>query len=84
YNNGWHTALDLVNLVTVSEAVARAALLRKESRGAQFREDYPEKDPAEGRSRIVVSKAADGSMKIDREPVPELTDELKQVIEEMG
>src|SRR5581483_6595308 len=41
YNPGWHTAMDLKNLLTVSEAIARAALVRKESRGAQFREDYP-------------------------------------------
>ena len=37
FNPGWHTALDLTNLLTVSEAVTRAALERKESRGAQFR-----------------------------------------------
>ena len=42
YNNGWHTAMDLPNMLEVSEAITRAALLRKESRGAQFREDYPE------------------------------------------
>ena len=41
FNPGWHTALDLKNLLTVSEAITRAALERKESRGAQFREDYP-------------------------------------------
>ena len=44
YNPGWHTAIDLKNLLTVSEAITRAAVERKESRGAQFREDYPEKD----------------------------------------
>src|SRR4029453_479929 len=44
FNPGWHTALDLKNLLTVSEAITRAALERKESRGAQFREDFPEKD----------------------------------------
>ena len=43
FNPGWHTALDLTNLLTVSEAIARSAVERKESRGAQFREDYPEK-----------------------------------------
>jgi succinate dehydrogenase / fumarate reductase flavoprotein subunit len=41
FNPGWHTALDLQNLLTVSEAIAHAALERRESRGAQFREDYP-------------------------------------------
>src|SRR5204862_4754283 len=44
YNPGWHTALDLKNLLTVSEAITRAALERKESRGAQLRDDYPDKD----------------------------------------
>ena len=48
YNPGWHTALDLHNLLTVSEAITRSALERKESRGGHFREDYPDKDPAFG------------------------------------
>ena len=48
YNPGWHTALDLLNMLIVSEAIARAALERKESRGAQFREDYPDKNPEYG------------------------------------
>src|SRR5207247_1006710 len=46
FNPGWHTALDLKNLLVVSEAITRAALERKESRGAQFREDYPNKEDA--------------------------------------
>src|SRR6185295_1969354 len=41
YNNGWHTAIDLHNLLTVSEAVTMAAIERKESRGAHFRDDFP-------------------------------------------
>src|SRR5580700_4157267 len=83
YNPGWHTALDLNHLLTVSEAVALAALERKESRGAHFRDDYPEKDPAFGTFKFVISKAADGAMKIDREPLPPMTEEQKQIIEEM-
>jgi succinate dehydrogenase / fumarate reductase flavoprotein subunit len=83
YNPGWHTALDLTNLLTVSEAITRSALERKESRGAHFREDYPNKDPAFGKVNIVICKGRDGTMQIRREPLPEMPPELKQIIEEM-
>jgi succinate dehydrogenase / fumarate reductase, flavoprotein subunit len=83
FNPGWHTALDLKNLLTVSEAITRAALERKESRGAQFREDYPNKDDAFGKVNTIISKAADGSMQVRLEPLPEMPDYLRQVIDEM-
>jgi succinate dehydrogenase / fumarate reductase flavoprotein subunit len=83
YNPGWHTALDLPNLLTVSEAVTRAALERKESRGAQFRDDYPAKDAAFGAFNIVVRKGPDGEMGISRQPLPPTSPELQAVIEEM-
>src|SRR5262249_24370280 len=54
YNSGWHTALDLANLLTVSEAITRAGLDRKESRGAHFREDYPDKVSTFGAFNIVI------------------------------
>jgi len=82
YNPGWHTALDLANLLTVSEAVTRAAIDRKESRGAQFRDDYPNKDAALGKVNTIVWKGSDGTMQLRREPIPEMPAELKQVIEE--
>ena len=82
FNPGWHTALDLKNLLMVSEAIARAALERKESRGAQFREDYPSKDERYAKVNTMTSKAPDGSMQIRLEPLPEMPDYLKQVIEE--
>jgi succinate dehydrogenase / fumarate reductase flavoprotein subunit len=83
FNPGWHTALDLKNLLTVSEAITRAALERKESRGAQFREDYPEKDERSSKVNIAIRKAEDGSMEVRLAPLPEMPDYLKQIIEEM-
>ncbi|HLQ67126.1 MAG TPA: fumarate reductase/succinate dehydrogenase flavoprotein subunit [Candidatus Limnocylindrales bacterium] len=83
YNPGWHTALDLRSMLTVSRAVTLAAMRRKESRGAHFRDDYPGPNPEEGRRNIVVRRGADGSMRIEEEPVREIPPELKQVIEEM-
>jgi succinate dehydrogenase / fumarate reductase, flavoprotein subunit len=83
YNPGWHTALDLTHLLTVSEAITRAAIERKESRGGHFRDDFPSKDAAEGKVSIVIKKAADGSMQARREPIAEMPLELKEVIEEM-
>ncbi|CAN5901045.1 hypothetical protein BH20GEM1_BH20GEM1_01730 [soil metagenome] len=81
YNPGWHTALDLRNLLIASEAVARAGLAREESRGAHFREDRPEKDPALDRTRIVIRKA-EGGMELRREALPPLPEELQRIIEE--
>jgi succinate dehydrogenase / fumarate reductase flavoprotein subunit len=83
YNPGWHTALDLHNLLTVSEAITRSALERKESRGGHFREDYPDKDGTLGKLNIVVRKERDGGMSVSRVPLPEMPPELKAIIEEM-
>jgi succinate dehydrogenase / fumarate reductase, flavoprotein subunit len=82
FNPGWHTALDLKNLLIVSEAITQAALERKESRGAQFREDYPNKDAWFAKVNTMISKATDGSMQIRLEPLPEMPEYLKEVIEE--
>ena len=83
FNPGWHTALDLRNLLTVSEAVTIAALERKESRGAQFREDYPEKSAEFGQVNTIVWKGDDGRMQIRRDAIPEMREDLRRVIEEM-
>ena len=83
YNPGWHTALDLNNLLTVSAAITRAALERKESRGAQFREDYPDKDERFSKVNTIVCKSADGEMSVRLEPLPEMPDYLKAIIQEM-
>ena len=83
YNPGWHTALDLHCMLIVSEAITRAALERKESRGAQFREDYPEKSAEYAKFNIVVRKGGDGRMELTRRPIPPLPAELAAIIEEM-
>ena len=82
YNPGWHTALDLQNLITVSEIVARAALERKESRGGHFRDDFPDKDPSYGKFNIVVRRGPGGEMQVTREPIPEMREDLKRIVEE--
>ena len=83
YNSGWHTALDLPNLLTVAEAITQSALRRKESRGAHFREDHSTKDAALGKMNLVVSKRPDGSMNIEQRNVAPMPDELQQIIEKM-
>jgi len=83
YNPGWHAALDLLNLLTVSEAITRSAIERRESRGGHFREDYPVKDANFGTFNLVVRKGHDGRMEVSRAPIPEMPDELKRIIEEM-
>ncbi|HET9012486.1 MAG TPA: FAD-binding protein, partial [Gemmatimonadaceae bacterium] len=83
FNPGWHTALDLPNLLIVSEAIARSALARRESRGGHFRDDFPEKDPAYASFNLVTRAGPDGSMQVEREGIPTLPDELAAIIKEM-
>jgi len=83
YNNGWHTAMDLENLLLVSEAITRAALMRKESRGAQFREDFPNKEKEWAQYNIVIERGADGAMRVEKRPIQPMPNELKTIIEEM-
>src|SRR5262245_21092816 len=82
YNNGWHTAIDLHSLLTVSEAVTRAGIERKESRGAHFREDFPAKSEAFSTFNIVIRKGPHGEMTLSRAPLDAVPGELQQVIEE--
>jgi succinate dehydrogenase / fumarate reductase flavoprotein subunit len=83
YNPGWHTALDLDNQLTVSEAIARSALERKESRGGHFRDDYPDKSAEFAKFNLVVKKGRGGEMELSREMIPPMPEHLKAVIEEM-
>jgi succinate dehydrogenase / fumarate reductase flavoprotein subunit len=82
YNPGWHTALDLSNLLTVSEAIARSAVIRKESRGAHFREDFPNKVETFAEVNTVVRKGPDGQMQVVQDRILNMRDDLKQIVKE--
>jgi succinate dehydrogenase / fumarate reductase flavoprotein subunit len=82
YNPGWHTALALPNMLTVVEAVTRAALERRESRGAHFRDDHPDKDEAAGRVNLAVRGGAGGEMQVEARPIPPMPAELARIIKE--
>jgi len=84
YNNGWHTALDLDNMLSISEMIAIAALERQESRGGHFRDDYPDKSAEWGKYNLKIIKGPDGKPRIERMPVYPLTDEMKACIEEQS
>ena len=83
YNPGWHLALDLRSLLTVSECIARAALERQESRGAQTRDDFPTTDAQWGKRRVVI-RQQDGGVVVSQEPLSEMPEELRQLVEEEG
>ncbi len=83
FNPGWHSAVDLEHLLTVGEAITRAALERRESRGAHSRSDYPDKDPAAASVNIVIQKGSDGTMETRRETMPAMPAELQAIVEEM-
>ena len=82
YNPGWHTALDLHNLLIISEAIACCALMRRESRGAHFRLDFTGKSQELARVNMVVRKDTDGRMQVNSEAIVPLTEEHKQIIED--
>ena len=82
YNPGWHTALELKHMLTVAEAIARAALERKESRGGHYREDFPEKSAEFGKVNIHVIKDASGEMIIKQIAKEKVREDLQQVIDE--
>jgi succinate dehydrogenase / fumarate reductase flavoprotein subunit len=81
YNPGWHTAIDLKSLLVVSEMTARAALERKESRGAHTRADYPDSEGHLARVQYVIKKEG-ARMTVRREEQPAIPPELSQLIKE--
>jgi len=82
YNPGWHTALDVHNLLDVAEAITRSALERRESRGGHFRDDFPGKDAEWARWNVSVARGPDGTMEVTRRPLDELPPELQQIVKE--
>lgn len=82
YNPGWHLALDLRNMLVVSESIAKAALAREESRGGHTRDDFPGPDAVWGSKNLVVNLDADGTgVELTEKPLPEMPDELKKYFE---
>ncbi len=82
FNPGWHLALDLESLLTVSEAVARCALLREESRGGHTRDDFPSTSGYWSKINNTIHRDSTGETTITQEPLPEMPDELKALFEE--
>lgn len=83
YNPGWHLALDLRNMLLVSECIAKAALARQESRGGHTRDDFPGPDPEWGAKNLVLSIDADGTgVEIAEKPLPVMPDDLQQLFED--
>jgi succinate dehydrogenase / fumarate reductase flavoprotein subunit len=76
YNPGWHLALDLRNMLVVSECTAKAALEREESRGGHTREDFPKMDPQWRLVNLVCSLTDDREVALERKPLPKMRDEL--------
>jgi succinate dehydrogenase / fumarate reductase flavoprotein subunit len=81
YNPGWHLAMDMHSMLTVAEAVTRSAIERKESRGGHTRDDYPNTDSQFGRLNMVT-RGRHGEMVVEHQPLPEMPDDLKALLEE--
>ncbi len=83
YNPGWHLAMDLTNMLLVSECIAKAALERQESRGGHTRDDYPKPDPEWGAKNLILTLAADGdSVDFRHQALPVMPDDLKELFDE--
>jgi succinate dehydrogenase / fumarate reductase flavoprotein subunit len=81
FNPGWHLALDLQNMLLVSECVAKAALLREESRGGHTRDDYPEMSPTWRKVNLICSVDAGGTVQVVQQPLPTMPTELLSLFE---
>ncbi len=83
YNPGWHLALDLRNMLIVSECIAKAALAREESRGGHTRDDFPGPNAEWGTKNLVVNLNSTGDgVDLHEKPLPVMPEELKKYFEE--
>jgi succinate dehydrogenase / fumarate reductase, flavoprotein subunit len=82
YNPGWHLSIDLRSMLVVSEAVTKAALERKESRGGHTRNDYPGPDPEFGKVNVRVRQQDGGGVAVEQIPLPQMPDDLRKLFEE--
>lgn len=83
YNPGWHTAIELTHMLTVAEAIAKAALQREESRGGHFREDFPNKSETLGSVNFAVRKDSSGQMEVHTIQKIKMREDLQQIVDEM-
>jgi succinate dehydrogenase / fumarate reductase, flavoprotein subunit len=81
YNPGWHLALDLTNMLTVSECIARAALAREESRGGHTRDDFPMTSDDWGTTNLVLTRSPDEGIQLRKQPLPTMPDDLQRLFE---
>ncbi len=84
YNPGWHLALDLANMLVVSECIARAALERQESRGGHTRDDFPGPDPFWGALNLALTlpDGPEGAVSLRHQPLPTMPEELTKLFED--
>jgi succinate dehydrogenase / fumarate reductase flavoprotein subunit len=78
-NPGWHTCRDVSFMLTVSEAIVRSALRREESRGSQWRFDFPTQDAEQGKVNYVARRDGD-AMSVDAVPLPPMPDGLVRLL----
>jgi succinate dehydrogenase / fumarate reductase flavoprotein subunit len=83
FNPGWHTAMELTHMLTVAEAISRAAFERKESRGGHYREDFPDKSADFGNVNISIVKGSQGTMEVRPIPKIKMREDLQQIVEDM-
>lgn len=81
YNPGWHMALDMQNMLLVAEAVTLSGIERKESRGGHTHNEYPGTDPELAKLNMVT-RLANGKLTVTPEPLPEMPEDLKAIVEE--